>query len=256
MNTVHENNARKGSPWLRLGLLTFTLAGPVINAVGEQIRQRSQILREQAKTLQGSAQTIQVTARQRLDQLAQESRKQIVEQAKQLHQLRSQARPLRRAIRKNVKRRRKLVKKLSWLQPPRKRNRNFWALVGFGIGLVAAGITTYLFVRRRVVQQSTEESQSSELPQSGSWNGLIDASQGHSEGRPAGEILLLDDIGTVVATLPVVDVEQIERPADAVFVGVASTRFYYPVETSLEELDLIYFASEEEAVAQGFTAAQ
>jgi hypothetical protein len=124
-------------------------------------------------------------------------------------------------------------------------------IVGFGVGFVAAGIATYLFMRRQVLQQQeTEESQSIELPQSGSWDGATDA------GRPAGEILLVDDIGTAVATLPVVDVEKMQRPADAVFVGVASTRFYYPVDTPLEEIDLVYFVSEEEARAQGFTAAE
>src|SRR5205807_1727983 len=76
------------------------------------------------------------------------------------------------------------------LQPRRKRNRNFWAIVGFGVGLVAAGVTTYLFMRRQVVQQETEESQSIELPLSGSWNGAADFSQGQAESHPAGEILL------------------------------------------------------------------
>src|SRR2546428_5745651 len=101
---------------------------------------------------------------------------------------------------------------------------------------------TTLF-RSQVVQQETEESQPIELPESGSWNGASDASQGHSESHPAGEIRLVDDIGTTVATLPVVDVEKMQRPEDAAFVGVASTRFYYPAETSLEEKDVIYFAS-------------
>jgi TolA-binding protein len=273
MNTEHQNNERKGRSWLRLGLLTFTLAGPVVNTVAEGIRQSSQALRRKATTLQENAQTIQATARQRLDQLTQESRKRIAEQEKQLKQLRSQARRLRKSLRKNVRQRRKLVKKLrrsgaEWsqeifkrgqhlLQPRRKQNRNFWAMIGFGVGLVAAGVTTYLFVRRQVVQQQeTDESQPIELPENGSWNGTFDASQSNSESRPAGEILLVDDIETGAVSLPVVDVEQMQRPADAAFVGVASTRFYYPVDTPLEAIDLVYFVSEEEARAQGFTAAQ
>ncbi len=328
MNTENSNDERKGSRWLRVGLLTFTLAGPLVNAIAERVRERSQILRGQAAG-QDNAQTLPATARQRLDQLMLESRQLLAEQAKQLQQLQSQAKRFRKTLRKNVKQRRKLVKKMrkssaKWsqqmlkrsgqvtgdvvefgkealeastrmtqnlakrggklteelaergskatqkiarqgskfaedlvergehlLHPERKRNRNFWAMIGFGVGLVAAGVTTYLFVRRQVLrQQETEESESIELPQSGGWNGAADAS------RPAGEIRLVDDIGTAVATLPVVDVEQMQRPADAVFVGIASTRFYYPVDTPLEEVELVYFVSEEEARAQGFTAAE
>jgi len=329
MNTEHSNNERKGSRWLRVGLLTFTLAGPLVNAVAERVRERSQILRGQAEAMQDNAQTLPAIARQRLDQLVLESRQLLAEQAKQLQQLQSQAKRIRKGLRKNVKQRRKLVKKLrkssaKWsqkmlkrsgqvtgevvergkealeastrmtqdlakrggklteelaergskatqriasqgsklaedlserrellLHPERKRNRNFWAMIGFGVGLVAAGVTTYLFVRRQVLQQhQTEESESIELPQSGSWNGATDA------GRPAGEVRLVDDIGTAVATLPVVDVEKMQRPTDAVFVGIASTRFYYPVDTPLAEIDLVYFISEEEARGQGFTAAE
>jgi hypothetical protein len=321
----NTNNERKGSRWLRLGVLTFTLAGPLVNAVVERVRERSQILRGQAKVPQ--EETLPPTARQRLDQLVLESRQVLAEQVKQLQQLQSQAKRLRKTLRKNAKQRRKLVKKLrkssaKWsqnmlkrggqvtgeavergkealeastrmtqnltrrggklteelagrsskttqkiarqgskfaedlvergeqlLHPERKRNRGLWMMIGFGVGLVAAGVTTYFFVRRRVLQQQeVEEDEHIELPQNGSWNGAPDAD------RPAGEIRLVDDIG--VATLSVVDVEKMQRPDDAVFVGVVTTRYYYPVDTLLEEEDLVYFISEEEAWAQGFTAAQ
>jgi hypothetical protein len=44
---------------------------------------------------------------------------------------------------------------------------------------------------------------------------------------------------------------------DASFVGIVSTRFYYPIGTSLIEVeDLVYFNSEEDAQAQGFTRAE
>ena len=328
MNNENTNNERKGSRWLRLGVLTFTLAGPLVNTIVERVRERSQVVRdEQAEASQEETQSPAI--RQRLNQLALESRQLLVEQAKQLHLLQSQAKRLRKTLRKNTKQQRKLAKRLrkssaKWsrnmlkrgehmteevvergkealeastrltqdltrrgsklteelaertskatqkiarqgskiaedlveqgeqlLHPERKRNRNFWAIIGFGVGLVAAAITTYLFVRRRVLQQQEAAiSEHIELPHNGSWNGTMDT------GRPAGEIRLVDDIGTAVATLPVVDVEQMQRPDNAVFVGIASTRFYYPVDTPLEEKDLVYFVSEEEARAQGFTAAQ
>src|SRR5438034_5676955 len=52
-----------------------------------------------------------------------------------------------------------------------------------------------------------------------------------SGGRPAGEISYIDQGGTSVATLEIVDVETIEQPADAAFVGVNSTKLYYSVDT-------------------------
>jgi hypothetical protein len=133
------------------------------------------------------------------------------------------------------------------LEPLRKRDRNFWTIVGFVAGLLAAGIATYLLVRRRMAQQGTEDERI-ELPQSESWSA--------PQSRPVGEIRHLDQLGAAVATLEVVDLDKNERPADAAFVGVVSTKQYYPVATALEAQDLVYFPSEEEAKAQGFTAAE
>src|SRR6266702_1234309 len=103
-------------------------------------------------------------------------------------------------------------------------------------------------VRRRVAQQETEQDEHIELPSSNSWNG--------SGGRPTGEMSYIDQGGTSVATLEIVDVETIEQPADAAFVGVKSTKLFYSVDTELEPKDLVYFTTEEEAKAQGFTAAK
>jgi hypothetical protein len=134
------------------------------------------------------------------------------------------------------------------LEPIRRRDRTFWSIVGFSIGLVAAGTITYQLVRRRVAQQEIEQDEHIELPSSNSWNG--------SGGRPIGEISYIDQEGASVATLEIVDLETIEQPADAAFVGVKSTKLYYSIDTELEPKDLVYFSTEEEAKAQGFTAAQ
>jgi hypothetical protein len=134
------------------------------------------------------------------------------------------------------------------LEPVRKRDRTFWSIVGFGIGLLTAGIITYQLVRRRVAQQETEQDEHIELPQSNSWDG--------SGGRPVGEISYIDQGGTSVATLEIVDVKTVEQSADAAFVGVKSTKLYYSVDTELEPEDLVYFTTEEEAKAQGFTAGE
>ena len=53
------------------------------------------------------------------------------------------------------------------LEPVRKRKGSFWAIFGFGVGLAAAIVASYLFVRQRMLKQMTEEDQKIELPQDG-----------------------------------------------------------------------------------------
>ena len=134
------------------------------------------------------------------------------------------------------------------LEPVRKRDRNFWALVGFGVGMVVAGVVTYRLIRQRMVQLEMGQDEHIELPQSDSRDGR--------PSRPMGEIRHIDQGGISVATLEIVDVETNEQPADAAFVGVISTKLYYPVDTDLEPEDVVYFLSEEEARTQGFTPAE
>jgi hypothetical protein len=134
------------------------------------------------------------------------------------------------------------------LEPVRGRTRTFWSIVGFSVGLVIAGTITYQLVRRRVAQQEIEQDEQIELPSSNSWNG--------SAGRPGGEINYLDQGGTSIATMEMVDIETIGQSPDAAFVGVKSSKLYYPVGTELEQKDLVYFTSEEEAKSLGFSAAQ
>jgi hypothetical protein len=132
------------------------------------------------------------------------------------------------------------------LEPVRKRDRNFWSIVGFVAGLALAGFVTYRLVRRRVAGQQPDQGEHIELPQSENWKGI--------RHRPAGRHLERE--GATVATLQAVDVEGTDRPAGAVFIGVLSTKQYHPIDTPLELEDVIYFASAEEAQARGFTAAQ
>src|SRR5216684_31414 len=132
------------------------------------------------------------------------------------------------------------------LEPVRKRDRNFWSIVGFVAGLALAGFVTYRLVRRRVAGQRADQGEHIELPQSETWKG--------TRHRPAGRHLERE--GATVATLQAVDVENTDRPAGAVFIGVLSTKQYHPINTPLELEDVIYFASAEEAQARGFTAAQ
>ncbi len=139
----------------------------------------------------------------------------------------------------------------------RRQNTTLLAMIGFAVGLAAAAAVTYWFVRRRMAEQEIAESEHIELPQQ-------QAQEAASMSRPVGEIVYMDSEGTPVAILEV-DIDS-EVPADAAFVGVSSTKLYYPLATFRERFstaageiapaDLVYFASEEEAREQGFSPAE
>lgn len=132
----------------------------------------------------------------------------------------------------------------------RKRNNTFWMIFGFSTGLVIAVTATYLFLRRRMQRDEREQNQQIELASDASGIGKVTE-------RPAGTIRQFDSNSGSVATLQTVDIEhKVAAPADAAFVGVMSTKLYYPVATAVEAKDLIYFTSEAEAESQGFTAAE
>ncbi len=314
MNTENSDDIRNGSGWsrwLRVGLLTFSMAGPVITTFLNQMRKRSQTLREQAEGLPTAARAVQTSTLQRLDELTLTSREQAVAQAQQLRkqaqQLRSQAKQLRKALRAEAKQRQKikqLQKQLQksgmalgqdWLkrgsklshnvaersgqmlepiiEPMRKRDSRFWTVFGFTTGLFAAAIVTYVLVRRRVtaINSDFDSDEQIELPHNGLW-------KGSSLSRPSGEIRHVNSEGTSVtrvATVAGINVEdapqettteqleaiqtaqltQMQTPTDVAFVGVVSTKLYYPTSTKPEANDVIYFASEDEAKAEGFIPA-
>src|SRR5712692_7335904 len=260
--------------WLRTALLTYTLVGPAIGAwIKRRASQGSQAVVTAVQAIPEAAQSRQTDFRERLEELTRESRQKAIEQAQHLRiqasQLQAQSRQLRKAIRKEARQRRKLLAQLrdsgfEWSQdmlkhgenltgelvercgelfePAFDENRMLLAIAGFGVGLVLAGAITYRLVRGRAIKQAQEEDQSIELPQTGSWNGKV--------AHPGGEIRHVDQDGAGVATLEAVTVANTDRPEDATFVGVISTKHYYPVNTQLELTDLVYFTSEEEAREQ------
>ena len=148
------------------------------------------------------------------------------------------------------------------VKPLRKRNSILWTIFGFSIGMVASAVVTYLLVRKRVVEREAEAEQQIELPQDLTWR------NGNQErqGKPMGEILHLGVEGNTMATTAAIQVVDVdvdaatpdEVPPDAVFVGVVSTKRYYPLEVILAEdvTERIYFVSEEEAKTQGYSASE
>lgn len=67
------------------------------------------------------------------------------------------------------------------LEPVRKRRGNFWAIFGFSVGLSAAVVASYLFMRQRFLQQVAQRDQAIELPQ----NGYSAAAEKETQARPA-----------------------------------------------------------------------
>ncbi len=137
------------------------------------------------------------------------------------------------------------------LQPvARKRRTSFWTIIGFSAGLLTAATATYLLIRRNLLQQEeAEQGQQIELPQDQALDEAITA-------RPAGAIRHIDGNGNSVATLQAVNAGQrVEAPADAAYMGVVSTKLYYPVTADVAAKDVVFFVTEEEAKSEGFTRA-
>jgi hypothetical protein len=161
-------------------------------------------------------------------------------------------------------------------------DRRLWIALGFGFGLTATGIVTFILVRHRL-QQPTEVDEApiqlsydaaTTKPETG--NATSESRGGLYALRPSnGHVEVHSDNPShdaIDATTPDTSANQVAEdehpasavPSDAAFVGVASTKHYYPVETPLDQLadtsekpvDIIYFVSETEAQAQGFQAAE
>lgn len=173
----------------------------------------------------------------------------------------------------------------------------FWSIFGFSLGLSAAMVGVFWLIRRRMQERSLE-SQSFQITQNGHLNGNTKqptaAAVGVSASQPTSQVAQAaaqaPESATPSPTLqqaPVIaqavtteekaaedgqsDVAvgqtpapaEAQQPLDAKFIGLVSSKLYYPIETPVEQLshtegeplDVVYFESEEEAQAQGFSAA-
>lgn len=248
---------------------------------------------EQNGGMQSSLQAAQVIVRQRLDDLTSTTRQSASEQAQQLqklaqdwsHDLRKRGEEVTvqsgkishllldrggkvtqditergsQITQELAKRGEKLSHDLSkqgdrLVQPLRRQGSPLLIFFGFSVGMVSTAVVTYLLVRKRVVERVGNAGQQIELPRDTSWS---NGNQGQRE-KPLGEIRHLGHEGntpetTIVQGVDVVATRTVTAPADAAFVGVVSTKRYYPVEIALDGVtDLIYFVSEEEAKMQGY----
>jgi hypothetical protein len=123
------------------------------------------------------------------------------------------------------------------------RGSRFWSIFGFVAGLLLAGSVTYWLVRRGMNKAVAEEEEAFELEVPEQLNGTAR--------RPAGEVRAVGQGGTVVVSRPVTSAGPTTR-----FVGVLSSRRYYPIGSQPDAQDLVFFESEDDARAEGFTAAE
>ena len=299
MNHDNTNTETSGGRWLRVSLLTLTMVAPIVNSIMDYFRKRAELdgastadqvssrqrLDEltyatrqragaQAQQLQNWAQDWSQDLRKRGEDLAEDlaaqsgkiSQDLLARGSKVTRDITKRGSRVQRDItkrgRKVTRRLAKRSKKLSHdltersnqlLQPNRKRNSTFWTIFGFSLGLVIAAVVTYLLIRKRLERQALEAEQQFELSQ------VRSGEQQGEQGKPAGEIVYMDNEGAVVATVEAVDPDtgEVVAPADAAFVGVVGTKRYYPIEVTLDDgLELVYFVSEDEARAQGYSVAE
>lgn len=120
------------------------------------------------------------------------------------------------------------------------RKGGIWPLLGFIFGVLLAGGITYWFIKNSTRQREMAEEEQIELQEREMLNG--------TSSRPGGEIRYVSQGGAAVAT------RTSAMPINK-FVGVLSTRQYYPIERKPQEHDLVFFETEDDARAEGFTEA-
>ena len=123
------------------------------------------------------------------------------------------------------------------------RQSKFWSAFGFVSGLLLAGGATYWLVKRGLSRTLPQEEEGIELEVREPLNGV--------SRRPTGRTRSVNQGGTVVATRPATTAGPTTQ-----FVGVLSSRRYYPLERKPDERDLVFFDNEEDARSEGYTAAE
>ncbi len=120
MNREKPTAVETGGRWLRVGVLTLTVVGPMIRTMVEFMRQPKQSPEEEAEEIQNNISVSEAMALSQLDDISLARRQRAVQQARQLHrqskQLRAQAKQLRQALRTESKQRRQLKKMIEQLR--------------------------------------------------------------------------------------------------------------------------------------------
>ena len=199
MSNDNKKILQETSRWVRVGFMTISVLGPIINTVSSRLRNRAEALRKDAtkrssdltgNLAQRSSKASQLVADRGSDvlqELTERSEKASQELARRGEQVskeiakrgakvskevtkRSQkaAREMRK---RSLKAQRELAKRTGQLtQPNSRQNSPFWAVFSFSMGLTAAGVAAYLLIRKRL-QQNEQDSQQAHIALNGSLNG-------------------------------------------------------------------------------------
>lgn len=268
MDTNNKNKRQEVRRWLRVTLLTLTTFGPIINALAERLRERAQALREAAVQLDLAEQSNNLT--QEVGRRSSKATQRIAERGSKATQ--AIAERSSKASQELIKRGGKLTHEVKQrsrqvTEQLAERDGMLWTIAGFSVGVIAAGIAAYVFIRRRLEQQA-EDNEHIQVSNNGHFN-ILPRSTTMDEARTVSQPT--STVQVQAAPLPVESAVAVaeptptetERPANATLIGIVSTKLYYPVETPLDQLvssqeepvEVVYFTSEDEAKAQGFVAA-
>ncbi|HEY4034197.1 MAG TPA: hypothetical protein VGL94_09575 [Ktedonobacteraceae bacterium] len=212
MQSTNKGLLQKTGPWFRVGILTLSTLAPIISrALSHLLDKRED--RSPAKVSNKLSYELGQRGERVKKELAQRGK-----QAKEELVQRSER------VKKELVQRGKQAK-----QELTQQKKEFWAVLGFGLGLIVAGIVTFHMIRQRLLQQTNGEPPIQLPYDAGNW-----------------------PIATSIV------------PEGTTFVGIIDRKHYYPIETLPDELamldenllDVVYFTSEEDAKAQGFSAAK
>jgi hypothetical protein len=198
-----------------------------------------------------------------------ETRKELRKRGKKLNkQLRKRSESVAKELRKRSDRVAKELRKRSRQVARRDSGQGglFWTIAGFSVGLMAAGAAAYILIRQRIQQQQQlEDAQSFQVAENDYLNvtatpPVADQGTGFTRAATSPEAIIQTQPAPVEEATPAIAVQENSAPAGAAFVGIVGTRRYYPVAAQLDQLsegskpDIVYFTSEDEAKAEGYTS--
>ncbi len=199
MSNDNKKILQETSRWVRVGFMTISVLGPIVNTISSRLRERAEALRKDATKrsseltgdlVQRSSKASQLVADRSSDvlqELTERSEKASQELAKRGEQVskeiakrgakvskevtkRSQ-KAAREVRKRSLKAQRELAKRTGQLtQPNSRQNSPFWAVFTFSMGLTAAGVAAYLLVRKRL-QQNEQNNRDAHIALNGSLNG-------------------------------------------------------------------------------------
>lgn len=263
MDKRKKTTMQQVGQWLRVGTLTLTALGPIINIINSRWQTRENTRPELAPepahiTTQEKLQVASAALTEAISDLkAYPYSQQLLKRGEDLtHELRERGSELTHELAKRGEVVSKELKQRSSVAARElyEQRSAFWITFGFAVGLTATTITAYLLVRKRM--RRLDEEADIQITWSGSlYNLPLNSPEAGSDNQEMQEMA------------PVAEQTRFAIPANAAFVGVINTRRYYPIETPLDQLaasnngsegitSITYFTSEEDALAHGFTSAE